>query len=101
MKNFLLLLGGSTLAVAVYLMRNPGPQPAPGLAGRIGAWGRRERLSATGGWIKGKMEHGVGELTGSSLVGGKGLLDEATSAVTETVGKVAEAVERGINKVQS
>lgn len=103
MNSFLLLVGGSTLTLALYIMatseaRSTEPQ---GLGDSLRRWGRRERLSATGTKLKGSVEHGLGQASGSSLVSGKGLLDEATGALKETAGKLAEAVGEAMRPSQT
>lgn len=94
MKRFLILFGASTLTAALYLISRPSQQhePETGVMTRLARWGRRERFSATGGKLKGGLEYGLGKLTGSSAISGKGIFDAATAVVKDTAGKLAESI---------
>ncbi len=98
MSKFLWLLGGATLAVAVYVVMNQQlglTAPADGVdeAGNdVGAWGTKQRASGAGGQLKGKLEQFGANLTGDPDLGDKGVIDEATGAVKDAAGKVAQAV---------
>ena len=97
MGKFLWILGGATLATAVYLVMNQQlGQPLPvdgveGAAARAGAWGTKQRATGAGGQLFGKAEQAVGNVTGNPDRTDKGAVDEATGAVKNAVGKVAQA----------
>ncbi len=98
MSKFLWILGGATLAVAAYVVMNQQlglAAPADGLdeaGNNLGAWGTKQRAFGTGGQLKGKVEQFGANLTGDSDLGDKGVFDEATGAVKDAAGKVAQAV---------
>ena len=105
MNKFLLLLGGTSLGLAVYVLMNGQTGravPADGVdetANNIGAWGTKQRAFGTGGELKGKLEQGAGSLTGSTDLSDKGTFDEAKGAVKDAAGQAAHAVEQTIHEL--
>ncbi len=108
MAKTLWLVGGAALAAAAYLvMKQPMPNEAfengagADLAGKVGAWGDKQRVFGTGGQLKGKLEQGAGKLTGDPDLGDQGTFDEAKGAVKDAAGQAAHAVEDTINSLKS
>ncbi len=96
MNKLLWLLGGTTLAVAVFAIINaPDPAPADGLnraAGELGGWGLKQRATGTGGQLLGKVKEAAGNLTGDSETRDKGVFDQAAGAVKDAAGQAAQAL---------
>ena len=105
MRKLLWLVGSSTLGLAAYVLLNGGAGqtvPADGVdeaASDIGAWGTKQRAFGTGGQLKGKVEQGAADLTGSGDLGAKGTFDEAKGAVKDAAGQAAHAVEQTIHEL--
>ena len=103
MNKFLLVLGGATLAVAIYVILNQDlgiAAPVDGVdeaGNQAGAWGTKQRGFGLGGQLKGKVEQGAGKLTGDSDLQTQGALDQATGAVKDAAGQVAQAVGSAIH----
>lgn len=98
MNKVLWLLGGATLATAVYLLimnESVGlTAPADGVEGaaaRLGAWGAKQRVTGAGGQVFGRVEQGAANLTGNPDLGDQGAFDEAAGVVKNAAGKVAQA----------
>ncbi len=105
MNKFLLLVGGTALGVAAYVvLKQPVAQPADDVdaaAARIGGWGTKQRVGGVGGQLKGKLEQGAASLTGDPDLGNQGAYDEAAGAVQNAVGKAAHAVESTVRDLNS
>ncbi len=101
MNKILWLLGGTTLAVAVFAILNaPDLAPASGVdraAGEIGSWGLKQRAGGTGGKILGKVEEFAGNVTGDQKTTNEGVFDQATGAVRDAAGQTAEALGKTIH----
>lgn len=97
MNKLIFLLGGTALGIALYKILNA-PQPGYGYAGvdraaaDVGAWGTKNRVAGAGGQLLGKLEQGVGSVAGNPDLNDQGVYHEATSAVQNAAGKVAQAV---------
>ena len=98
MTKLLWLLGGTGLALAVFaILHEPDYVGAPaggveGAAGKVVAWGTKQRAAGAGGQLVGKVEEFAGKLTGSSDTASQGTLDQATSAVRNAAGQAAQAL---------
>ena len=96
MNKLLWLVGGTTLALAVFaLLNSPETAPADGvdrLAGKLGGWGAKQRATGTGGQLLGKVEEGAGHLTGNQDTSNQGVFDQATGAVRNAAGQAAQAL---------
>ena len=105
MSKFLWILGGATLAAAVYVVMSQQlgvTAPADGVdeAGNsVGAWGTKQRAYGLGGQAKGKVEQFASNLTGDPDLADKGVLDEAAGAVKDAAGKAAQAVGSTIHEL--
>lgn len=105
MNKFLWVLGGATLAAAVYVVMNQTlGQAAPadgveGAAARLGAWGTKQRVTGAGGQVFGRVEQGAANLTGNPDLGDRGVLDEASGVVKNAAGKVAQAAGNTIHEL--
>ena len=105
MSKLAWVVGGTTLGVAAYVLLNGSSGqavPADGVdeaAGKVGAWGTKQRAFGTGGELKGKVEGGVGNLTGNEDLANQGAFDEAKGAVKDAAGKAAHAVEQTIHEL--
>ena len=105
MSKFLWLLGGATLAAAVFVVMNQQlgvTAPADGVdeAGNdVGAWGTKQRAFGLGGQAKGKVEQFASNVTGSSDLANQGVWDEATGAVKDAAGKAAQAIGSTIHEL--
>lgn len=97
MTKFLWLIGGATLATAVYVLMNQqtfAGAPAGGAEGtaaRLGAWGAKQRVTGSGGQVLGRVEQGAANLTGNPDLADQGVFDEAAGVVKNAAGKVAQA----------
>ena len=98
MNKFLWLIGGTTLAIAAYVVMNQQlgiTTPANGVddaGNQAGIWGTKQRGFGLSGQLKGKIEQGAGQLTGNSDLQNQGAFDEAKGAVKNAAGQVAQAV---------
>ncbi len=105
MNKFLWILGGATLAAAVYVVMNQnlgGPLSADGpegAAARLSAWGAKQRVTGAGGQVFGRVEQGAANLTGSPDLGDQGVFDEAGGVVKNAAGKVAQAAGSAIHEL--
>ncbi|MGI4827101.1 MAG: CsbD family protein [Janthinobacterium lividum] len=105
MSKLAWIVGGTTLALAVYVTKKQGagqPVPANGVdaaASNIGNWGTKQQAFGTGGELKGKLEQGAGSLTGNTDLGNKGALDQAKGAVKNAAGQAAHAVEQTVHEL--
>lgn len=96
MNKFLWLLGGTTLALAVFAILNgPDTVPADGVeraAGSLAGWGTKQRASGTGGKLLGKVEEVAGKVLGDRDTSDQGAFDQATGAVRDAAGQTAQAL---------
>lgn len=96
MNKLLWLLGGTTLALAVFTILNASePMPADGVdraAGKIGGWGTKQRVAGAGGQLFGKAKEALGDFAGSPDVSDEGVLDQAAGKVRNAAGQAAEAL---------
>ena len=98
MSKLVWLLGGTALALAVFAILNGpdfAPAPADGVdraAGKVGAWGTKQRATGAGGQLLGKVEEVAGNVTGSQGTSDQGVLDQATGAVRNAAGQAAQAL---------
>ena len=105
MSKFLWILGGATLAAAVYVVMNQQlgiTAPADGVdeaGNNVGAWGTKQRAYGVGGQAKGKVEQFASKLTGDSDMANQGVWDEAAGAVKDAAGKAAQAVGSTIHEL--
>lgn len=105
MSKFFWILGAATLAVAAYVVMNQQLGPvasADGVedaASALGGWGTKQRVTGTGGQLKGKVEQGAGDLLGNSGLSNQGAFDQAAGAVKDAAGKAAGAVSDTVRKL--
>lgn len=105
MTKFLWIIGGATLAAAVYVVMNQsvGPlAPADGVedtAARLGAWGTKQRVTGAGGQVLGRVEQGAANLAGNPDLADQGVFDEAAGAMKNAAGKAAQAVGSTIHEI--
>ena len=101
MNKLLWLVGGTTLALAVFaILHAPEWEPADGVdraAGNIGGWGTKQRLAGAGGQLAGKVKEAVGNLTGDADTSDAGVVDQAAGTVRNAVGQTAQAVGQTIH----
>jgi uncharacterized protein YjbJ (UPF0337 family) len=101
MNKILWLVGGTTLALAVFAILNaPDPEPADGVdraAGKVAGWGTKQRATGAGGNLLGKVEEFAGKITGNRDVSDQGVFDQASGSVRNAVGQVAEAAGQTIH----
>ncbi len=103
MKKLLWLIGGTTLALAVFaILHEPDPAVAPAngvdrAAAKVGAWGVKQRATGAGGQLLGKVEEIAGNVTGSPDTADQGALDQATGAVRNAAGQAAQALGQTIH----
>ena len=101
MSKLLWLIGGTTLALAVFAILNaPELAPADGTertAGKIAGWGIKQRAAGAGGQLLGKVKEFAGNVTGSPDVSDHGVLDQASGSVQNAVGQTAEALGKTIH----
>lgn len=98
MSKLLWLIGGTTLALAVFTILN-GPELASSspdgvdrATGKVGAWGLKQRAAGTGGKLFGKAEELAGKATGDEETQSSGAFDQAAGAVRNAAGHAAEAL---------
>ena len=98
MKNLGWIIGGASLALAVYVILNaPAPAFADGYDGvdnagdRAGLWGAKQRFKGAGSSVLGKLKEGAGRVTGNESLAGEGVADQAAGGLKDAVGNVAQA----------
>lgn len=103
MNKLLLILGGAALGIAAYVIYNDSlsASTADGLSGKADLWGSKNRVKGTGGILGGKLEQGLGRLTGDPAIEGKGVLDETVGRVKDAAGQAAHAVSDTIDGLKS
>lgn len=105
MSKFFWILGAVTLGVAAYVVMNqPLSQFASSdniedTASGIDGWGTKQRVTGTGGQLKGKVKQGAGDLLGNDKLSTEGAFDQATGAVKDAAGKAAGAVADAVRKI--
>ena len=105
MSKFLWILGGATLAVAVYVVMSQQlgvAAPVDGVdeaGNNVGAWGTKQRAFGLGGQAKGKVEQFASNVTGDSDMANQGVWDEAKCAFKYAVCKAAQAVGSTIHEL--
>ncbi len=98
MSKVLWLLGGTALALAVFaILHEPDFATAPTdgvdrAAGKVGAWGLKQRAGGAGGQLLGKVKEFAGNVTGNPDTAAEGTLDQATGAVRNAAGQAAQAL---------
>ena len=100
MGKFLWILGAASLGVAAYVIFSSEGGDS-GFGTQAGTWGTKQRVKGTGGVLGGKLEQGLGDLTGDPAVQGKGVLDQAVGTVKDTAGKAAHAVSDAVSDAKS
>lgn len=92
------ILAGLGIGYAAYVLLNtPGPEYSTGSDTLEGAargtaqWGSKKRISGGGEGLIGKAKEGLGNLVGSDDLASEGIMDQATGAVKDTAGQVAQA----------
>ena len=107
MGKFLWILGAASLGVAAYVIlseRAGSPAYADSLdefTGKADAWGAKQRVTGTGGVLGGKLEQGLGKLTGDSSRESEGVLDETIGRVKDAAGQAAHAATDAVNEARS
>ena len=98
MSKLLWLIGGTTLALAVFAILHSddfAPASADGVdraAGKVGAWGTKQRAAGAGGQLLGKVKEFAGDVTGSEQTSNEGAFDQAAGAVKNAAGQAAQAL---------
>jgi len=99
-----MIAGVGVGSVLAYLVLNtPGPQAETGLdsvenaARRTAAWGGRNKLSAAGSNVAGKVKQGLGRVLGDDDLAAEGALDQAAGAVKSAAGDLAQAAGQTIH----
>ena len=106
LKNFLWFLGGATLIAAVYTVMNQQAGITASADGvdeagtKAGLWGTAQRGFGFGGQLKGKLEQGVGSLTGDETLTNQGVFDEVAGSVKGAAGKLAQVVGKTIQDLK-
>ncbi len=102
MGKLLWILGAASLGVAAYVIFSSQGSTAGGdLSTQAGSWGTKQRVKGTGGVLGGKLEKGLGDLTGDPAVQGQGVLDQAVGQVKDAAGQAAHAVSDAVNQAKS
>ena len=101
MNKILWLIGGTTLAIAVFAILNSEElAPADGVdrtAGKVAGWGVKQRATGTGGQLLGKVKEFAGNVTGDQQTADEGVLDQAAGAVKNAAGQTAQALGQTIH----
>ncbi len=101
MSKILWLIGGTTLALAVYAILNAEElAPADGVertAGKVAGWGTKQRVTGTGGQLAGKVKEFAGNVTGNEDTASEGVLDQAAGAVKDAAGQAAQGLGQTIH----
>ena len=96
MSKILWLIGGTTLALAVYAILNADqPVPADGVertAGKVAGWGTKQLVTGAGGQLVGKVKEFAGNVTGDQDTADEGVVDQATGAVKNAAGQAAQSL---------
>ena len=106
MGKFLWILGAVSLGVAAYVILNDrsasyASDGVDDLSTRADVWGAKQRVTGTGGALGGKLEQGLGKLTGDPAVQGKGALDETVGKVKDAAGQAVHAVTGALDDAKS
>ena len=98
MKTFAWLAAGVGVGLVIYLIANaPESQHATGAgsledaAHNAAGWGTKQRASGFGSNVVGRVEEGLGNLTGNPDLADQGAADQVEGNVREGVGKFAQA----------
>ena len=94
MSKILWLLGGTTLALAVFAILNA-DETVDGFdqaTGKLGDWGLKQRVAGAGGGVLGKVTEFAGNVTGDRETSAQGIAQQATGTLRNAAGQAAEAL---------
>ncbi len=96
MNKLLWLIGGTTLALAVFaILHAEESSPVDGVdrtAGKVAGWGTKQRVTGSGGQLLGKVKEFAGNVTGDHQTATEGVLDQVAGNVKNAAGQAAQAV---------